>query len=59
MQPYQENDIATAVERALIDSSQGPKGMLLHTVFSFLPSLTLIAHHTYSYSRLLGQVKLQ
>lgn len=59
MQPYRENDIATAVERALIDSAQGPKGTLLHTVFSFLPSLPLIDHQTYSYSRLLVQVKLQ
>lgn len=56
MQPYWENDVTSAVDKALIDSAQGSRGMLLHTVLSNLPSLPLITHHT-THTRLLLQVK--
>lgn len=49
MQSYWENDVATTVDKALIYSTQTPREMLLHTVFSNLPPLPLVAHHTYSY----------
>lgn len=49
MQPYWENDVATAVDNVMIDSTQALRGMLLHTVFSHLPPLALVAHHTYLY----------
>lgn len=57
MQLYWENKVATAIDKALIDSAQGPRGMLSHTVFYNLPSLPLVAHHTYSYKGPLLQVK--
>lgn len=37
MQPYWENDAATTIDKAVIDSAQGPRGMLLCTVFPHLP----------------------
>lgn len=48
MQPYWENDVATALDKSLTDSAQGPKGKFLQTVFAYLPSLPLVAHHTHT-----------